>query len=676
MPRTVLCADDDRNLCRIMAKALTAEGYRVQTVHDGESALARFREQPPDLVLLDLLLPRRDGFAVLQAMRDTAGPSADVPAVIISGCSRTPEYLERSEALRAAAFLTKPVPLEILLEQVRKALGSAPAVRGRPAPDPARRHPARGRRLQGSFAELPFPALLHQLHGLRANGVLLLRSGRRRKGVQFREGRPVAIRSNLVDECLGNLLVRMRAIDPETLQESLRRMKRGEGLQGQILVAMEVLSESDLMEALRYQTEEKLYEIFEWREGEFEFRRGARLVDATTLPSDRSPASIIVEGVRSRLPLAIVDRALRESSGSTVVAGEIPFYRFQDIGTGATHRGLLERLGRGVAMRELLDADESERRALYAFLMTGVVELRTGGGAPGPSAASPRAEGPSPRSATSPPRPGASSPKPAASSPPPAGAVREEPRPRPPEPDDADVRAELAAMAERMRGRNFFEILGVAATADDGQVRHAYVDLAKRTHPDRFSGCSEAVRRLAEEVFGLVSQANERLAEERGREDYRAELARGEREAEALEEARRALAAEQVFQRGEAALRAKRHTEAFEAFREAVELYPEEGEYLALLGWTRYLTAPDDPRARTETRRMLKRAAALAPDSEKPYLFLGLLCKGIGRIEQAERMFLRAVDRRSDCLEALRELRLINLRREKQKGLLQKILRR
>jgi len=663
MPRTVLCADDDRNLCRIMAKALTAEGYRVHTVHDGEAALARFREQPPDLVLLDLLLPRRDGFAVLQAMRGSAGPGADVPAVIVSGCSRTPEYLERAEALRAAAFLTKPVPLEVLLEQVRKAVGAAPAVEERPAPEPARRRSARGARLQGSFAELPFPALLHQLHGLRANGVLLLRSGRRKKGVQFREGRPVAIRSNLLDECLGNLLVRMRVIDRDTLQESLRRMKRGEGLQGQILVAMEVLSESELMEALRYQTEEKLYEIFEWREGEFEFRRGARLVDASTLPTDRSPASIIVEGVRSRLPLEIVDRALREAAGATVVAGEIPFYRFQDIGTGATHRGLLERLGQGVAMRELLDAEEAERRALYGFLMAGLVELRNSGRAPGHAASSPRST--------------PSSPGPATPSPPPAQAVREAPpRTRPPEPDDAGVRAELAAMAERMRGRNFFEILGVPTTADDGQVRRAYVDLAKRTHPDRYSGCSEAVRRLAEEVFGLVSQAHERLAEERGREDYRAELARGEREAEALEEGRRALAAEQVFQRGEAALRAKRHTEAYEAFRQAVELYPEEGEYLALLGWTRYVTAPDDPRARSEARRALKRAAALAPDSEKPYLFLGLLCKGIGRIEQAERMFLRAVDRRSDCLQALRELRLINLRREKQKGLLQKILRR
>lgn len=642
MPRTVLCADDDRNLCRIMAKALTAEGYRVRTVHDGESALAAVREQPPDLVLLDLLLPRLDGFGVLQALRDSGGATADLPALIVSGCSRTPEYLERSESLRAAGFLTKPVPLDVLLDQVRKALGSAPRVARSESPPPADRAPGR---LQGSLRELPFPALMHHLHGLRADGVLLLRSGRKRKGVQFRGGQPVAIKSNLLDECLGNLLVRMRVIDRDTLGESLRRMKRGEGLQGEILVGMEVLSETDLVEALRYQTEEKLYEIFEWSDGTFEFKRGARLKGAAALPSDRSPAAIIVEGARSRLPLECVDRYLREFAEATVVAGEIPFYRFQDIGTGATHRALLERLGSGVAMSEFVDAEESDRRALYAFLMAGLAELRM----------DPQAR--RRRTAT------------------PARQREEVARPRT-EPAEAAARADLAAMAERMRGRDYFEILGVSQNCSDEDVRRTYVSLAKRTHPDRFSGCSEAVKRLAEEVFGLVSQAHERLADLRGREAYRLELVQGRREAEALEEGRRALAAEQVFQRGEAALRAKRHAEAFEAFREAVELYPEEGEYLAYLGWTRYLTDPDDPQARDEARKALKRSAKLAPDSEKPYLLLGLLCKGIGRIDQAERMFMRAVDQRSDCLDALRELRLINLRREKQKGLIRKLLRR
>ena len=207
-------------------------------------------------------------------------------------------------------------------------------------------------------------------------------------------------------------------------------------------------------------------------------------------------------------------------------------------------------------------------------------------------------------------------------------------------------------------------------------MRRAYVDLAKRTHPDRFSGHGEAVKKLAEEVFGLVSRAHENLLDRRSREAYRLELARGEREQAALEEGQRALQAEKHFQQGEAALRAKRYAAAFDDFRKAVELYPEEGDYLAHLGWTRYLTAGHKPEAREESLRALKRAAKLAPDSEKPYLFLGLLHKAEGDAEKAERLFVKDVQLKSDCLEALRELRLINLRREKQKGLVRKLLRR
>ena len=100
------------------------------------------------------------------------------------------------------------------------------------------------------------------------------------------------------------------------------------------------------------------------------------------------------------------------------------------------------------------------------------------------------------------------------------------------------------------------------------------------------------------------------------------------------------------------------------------------GEYLAYLGWTRFLSAQRDESAQKEAVKALRKAAKLAPDSEKPYLFLGQLLKATGRHEPAERMFVKAVQVKSDCVEALRELRLINLRREKQKGLVRRLLRR
>jgi CheY-like chemotaxis protein len=650
MPTSVLCVDDDRNLVQILAKALSGEGYAVRTARDGEEALAAFRAAPPDLVLLDLLLPRRDGFGVLEAIRALPAPAGDTPAILLTGCSRTPEYEARAESLRGA-LLTKPVPLELLLANVRKQLVGRVGAAEPQEPSAAR--------LAGSLAELPFPALLHQLHGLRASGALVLRSGKKRKGIQFRDGRPVAVKSNLVSECLGQVLVRMGRIDEPSLRESIQRMQRGEGLQGEILVAMQVLDEQELVTALRIQAEEKLFEIFEWADGQFEFARGSRIQGAHALPHEHSPADVIVGGVRSRFPLARVDAFLHAHADARVVAGEMPFYRYQEIDLGPAQEEMLERLSRSPRVRDLLPADADSRRLLYALLTAEMVQLEAAD-----ARGSRPSHGPAPDSAAA-----AARARLAAAG---VGSGRGNGA------DDADagLRSELTGLAERMRDANFFEVLGVATDADDTEVRRAYVDLAKRTHPDRYSGRSEAVRRLAEEIFGRVSQAHQTLAVESAREEYRMQLVHGARIEAELDEGRRALAAEQQFQKGMQSLRGRGFGEAFQCFKRAVELYPDEGEYLAHLGWARYLSAPDDTGAQQEAIRALRRAAKLAPDSEKPYLFLGQLFKGSGQNELAERMFVRAVQQNSDCVEALRELRLINLRREKQKGLVRKLLRR
>jgi DNA-binding response OmpR family regulator len=76
----ILCVDDDRNLCEILARALRLEGFEVVLAHDGDTALVAAREHAPDLVLLDLLLPKRDGFAVLEALREEPA-SAETPVV-------------------------------------------------------------------------------------------------------------------------------------------------------------------------------------------------------------------------------------------------------------------------------------------------------------------------------------------------------------------------------------------------------------------------------------------------------------------------------------------------------------------------------------------------------------------------------------------------------------------
>jgi len=655
MGGTILCVDNDRNLCEILAKALRGEGYRVTTAHDGELALEAIRRAPPNLVLLDLMLPKRDGFSVLEALRALPAPVCKLPVVLISGCSPTPEYTRRAETLRAVGLLRKPVSLETLLSVVARELGRPPqqaSARASKAPPAAPESD-----LSGSFDQLSFPALLHHLHGLRATGILHLSYERKRKWLRLHDGYPIAIRSNLVNECLGNFLVRAGRITASDLAESRRRMQPGK-LQGEILVAMDLLSEDEIATALRTQAEEKLFEIFGWPTGAFRFEVGGNLQRANDLAVERSPANLILEGVRARLPIERIDGYFAANSHGMIGLAESPFYRFQEVDLDTAQQKLVRSLEKPRRLVEFIGADEGIRRTVYALIAAGMLELHGEAAAERPTgtrAGAARAKGP--RSATRPAK---------------VTVLREVNRP----PQDDAKPAELTAMAQQFRKQSPFQILGVAENASADEIQAAYGKLCERTHPDRVSHSGEALKALAGEVFAMVASAFETLSDPRRRQEFLLGQRKADREAAERAEGRRALDAEIQFQQGDAAMRARDYPGALRCFGRALELYPEEGEYHAHYGWLLHLSHPSNTAMAAEAMEHLQRALKLAPDREKPYLFMGRLCKAIGRADAAEKMFARALKIQPDCLDALRELRLINMRREKGKGLIGRLLRR
>lgn len=637
MGHSVLCVDADRNLCQVMAKALEAEGYAVATEHDGERALAVVQEEAPDLVLLDLFLPGRDGFAVLEAVRELPGPARNTRVVLLSGCSTTPEYQRRAQVLDAVELLTKPVPLVRLTAVVAGQLGEAkPPMPTRPA-EP--RAAASGPGVAGDLARFSFAALLHHLHGSRATGVLHLQSGRKRKWLQLRDGYPTAVRSNLMAETLGSFLERTGRLSAAAAEESRRRLADDQ-LQGEMLVAMEALSEEELSEALREQAGAKLFEIFSWPQGTFHFEFGALLQRASGLER-RSPANLILRGVRTRMPIERIDAWLDAQRHLHLLRGEEPFYRFQEIDLERKHRRLVEGLGEGRRLAELLEADEATRRTLFGLLRTGILDLRDVG---------------APRAASAP-----------------SGAACGGDAAPTAEPQ----RADLAAMAERFAAQTPFDVLGIDESADDAAVQAAYERRCGELHPDRISAGGAAVRKLAAEVFAHVERAYDTLRDSRRRSEYLLDRKRAEREAQAQAEGRRAFEAERHFQDGEMAISQRAYELALQSFGKSLELFPEEGEYHAHYGWALHLCHPDDATMAEEALEHCKRAIKLAGDREKPYLLMGRLCKATGRTVAAEKMFARAVAIQPNCVEALRELRLINMRRGNQKkGFIGRLLRR
>ncbi|UCE85722.1 MAG: DnaJ domain-containing protein, partial [Deltaproteobacteria bacterium] len=279
----------------------------------------------------------------------------------------------------------------------------------------------------------------------------------------------------------------------------------------------------------------------------------------------------------------------------------------------------------------------------------------------------------------------------AAACPPPGVAEVEGPRelpPRAPEPrkpeagrsagmgsseSDVRLRVELAAMAERMGGADFFEILGVSHDASPENIESAYAELARSVHPDRFSGASGAVKQLAADVFKLVEEAYETLSDAKRRAAYRQGLQAGARPRPEVEAAQRVLKAEVLFQRGESRLREGNPLGALECFHNAVRLHPDEGEYHAYQGWAHYLARPEEL---DEAIALVREGAKLAFDRPMPYLFLGRMVKAQGRMEMAEKLFTRVLQIQPDSVEGLRELRLIEAERKKSKGLLARLLGR
>jgi CheY-like chemotaxis protein/tetratricopeptide (TPR) repeat protein len=690
VPVRVLCVDADRSYCEILARALRAEGYEVETVHDGETALQRMRAARPDLVTLEVLLPKRDGFAVLESLRAAEPASRRTPVLLLTGCSATPAYRARAQQLGAVGLVTKPVALDRLLALVARQVAARKGEAPRPAPAPvtARRARPAPRRpaLSGSLREVPFAALLHHLHGLRANGLLRLESGKKKKKVLLEDGRPVAVKSNLVNETLGSLLAASGRISLDVMHESLLRVKRGEGLHGQILMAMHMLDEEDLAAALRNQAEEKLLEIFGWTDGSFRFDRGERLAAGNRLSWKGSPANLIARGVLTRVPPELIDAFFADHGELLVQPSRQPFWRFQDLDLDESAQQLLARLDGTLTLMDLLPLDGRSRRLLYVFSAIEMVEFQAAKPA---RRAAPRPAPRAPASAPAVERPAAARPAAERPAPAPRPAPAAAPLPQPPvaaarpplddaslSPEEEKLRGELTEIASRLRGRDHFGVLGVSKSATDDQIREAYFALAKRTHPDRFSGASDAVRRVAEQVFAVISQAYEVLGHRDRRNEYlRAQQTR-ERDRADIEEGERALKAELAFQKGIALLRRKAHAQAAEQFGEAVENYPDEGEYHAYLGWALWLSDPQATGRAELARGHILRGRKLAPGSDKPYLFLGKLSKAEGRDAVAEKMFQKVIELDPDCVDAIRELRLIDMRRQRSKGLVRRILRR
>ena len=114
--KRILIVEDEEQMARMLDIRLRANGYATDTVVDGEAALESISSAPPDLVLLDAMLPKVDGFEVLQAMKEK---TETVPVILLTARSQEADVV-RGLKMGARDYITKPFSPVELMSRIEK----------------------------------------------------------------------------------------------------------------------------------------------------------------------------------------------------------------------------------------------------------------------------------------------------------------------------------------------------------------------------------------------------------------------------------------------------------------------------------------------------------------------------------------------------------------------------
>jgi DNA-binding response OmpR family regulator len=121
----VLLVEDDVFLAQIYQKKFEMEGFKVSVSENGEKGLADIKKKLPDVVLLDILLPKLDGFAVLERLKADSGPAKNIPVILLTNLGQRDD-VDKGLAQGAADYLIKAhfKPSEVVAK-VKKVLNLA-----------------------------------------------------------------------------------------------------------------------------------------------------------------------------------------------------------------------------------------------------------------------------------------------------------------------------------------------------------------------------------------------------------------------------------------------------------------------------------------------------------------------------------------------------------------------
>jgi curved DNA-binding protein CbpA len=396
---------------------------------------------------------------------------------------------------------------------------------------------------------------------------------------------------------------------------------------------MGVLSPHNLQRALMEQVEAKMFEVFSWRDGNFMFKEeDAAPEDVAPQRLNRAPAALILEGIRRHYDNERQRGVLSAFAGRSVSLNPDAKMRLQEITGDPSELAFIRSIDGATRFETVLAAAAIPREKAQLLL---VAMSEAGMIAPGDPPARRRVAAPSGGGGEEEGE-GESGPAPQAAAAGSGGISS-------PVPFSG---SQLATVAATLRTQNYFWALGVDPVATVAAIDAAYETLARSFHGDRYRNAPDDDRRLAQEIFDRLAEAHRVLRDPTRRRGY---LSRLEREGERGDNGRRrdaaasamasdagpAAAARVLYETGQEHLRARRHHEAVEAFRQAARLLPGEADFRAALGWALFREAPADARAERAALAELRRAVQIDAQNQRALAYLAQFYAQTGHPELA-----------------------------------------
>jgi len=494
----------------------------------------------------------------------------------------------------------------------------------------------------GNISDTPLPKLISEINGMGITGRLSFDRGKINKQVFFKNGRPILVTSNILQEVLGRFLVRTGRITEEQYKTTLSKAKGFGKLHGQVMIQENILTPEELDDALRAQSRFRLFSLFKWNDGDYKFFKES-FYDERDEYTDLTIPDIILTGIRESYSLDRLISLLEPLRHLYLFPGVENTWR-TDNTFDEQQQWLLSLCDGTHTVGDILELSPLDfletHRVIYSAVTLNIITMKKASASEAPQQETPAA-----------PKPGD------------VPLEKEAPTPKRVDTDFKELHTKLMTIYHQMRTKNYFEILQVQKDAPESDIKKSYIKLAKKFHPDSFSPEEIAVvEKTVNKIFDIVSQAHRVLSDEKQRQEYIDSLVAPEKVKDA-EQTHNIMTAELQFQKGTVFLKKRDYKNAYESFAWSVKLMPDEGEYLAYLGWSLFLVSEDKTGPNSvQAIKYLKKAASLNPSIETPFLFLGTIYKVQGLKDVSILNFKKALDINPESLEARRELTALGVK--------------